>query len=837
MAGRTNRPAWETPNEDRKPILYGPHQMVRTPNGADSFLPSGAVDYIPGPRPPRPTGNAARNGSSSRTGNVSGNGNNNGNGNGNGNGNDNGNGNGNGNDNVNNGNVNGNGVAPFVPSYGPPAPCEIGCVKCEPPTLPPLSTCCPPWYPPEIRYPRTAAASNPFAPIYPPSSSTFAPHEPPGGMRPSVSLPSMSRNAATSCRCLVCSDPSPNRCFQSQLARQIELIGMAWEEEHAHIEQVRLRLESIIREESRITMDHYRGLWEAERVQLRNEIQYLNEQVKRLGDENLVLRSEAADRHQQAGEPIIHHGSFQGNTPLVDGSPPSPRASRQSGDAPRFDGAREDFFPTGPLGYFASLLAFDYPASPHIRPSALLPPAHVFASAPGSPMPPLASASANLPTRHTSMSPQPGHGTTPMSPVFPPPYSASPSPLPECESPVAGASAPTRSPKRPLSVIDVHELDPKLEGISLRASAIRKPTFKEAPSDESPPSKRRRSLSQEYYIVSRLKEEDDEADVKKTEADVKKSVEDVDETDVKKTEEDVDETDVKMSEQDEEETDVKMSEQDEEETDMKMSEQDEEERRLTMYAGCTPIHSPSPRPGHSQGSPTPTASSVLPQGRNVLKTEDGDATATAAEHGDESSRASISGLSGQRGRADSCSSDSCSQGVLSVASGDAPLKGPLMIKNIPAQDELFLAALNEKLAPISQGQDALPRVVQTPVAMSPPHDAVHVKMEDTHTDSLSGADEDKQDAHIKVEQPAVHIRRPGQPAFAHDGTAIKMELRDPEFFYARDADDVPVKRESSPVVAVKKEDSDDDSGSASPEPVVALKFKSTSNFGAPFGKM
>jgi hypothetical protein len=43
---------------------------------------------------------------------------------------------------------------------------------------------------------------------------------------------------------------------------------------------------------------------------------------------------------------------------------------------------------------------------------------------------------------------------------------------------------------------------------------------------------------------------------------------------------------------------------------------------------------------------------------------------------------------------------------------DVPLKGPLMIKNIPAQDEIFWAEVNKKLEPISQGRDAVPTVMR-----------------------------------------------------------------------------------------------------------------------------
>ncbi|ATY61761.1 hypothetical protein A9K55_008804 [Cordyceps militaris] len=48
---------------------------------------------------------------------------------------------------------------------------------------------------------------------------------------------------------------------------------------------------------------------------------------------------------------------------------------------------------------------------------------------------------------------------------------------------------------------------------------------------------------------------------------------------------------------------------------------------------------------------------------------------------------------------------------------DIPLKGPLMVKNIPAQDEIFWARVNQKLEGISHGEEeALPTVMKSQLA-------------------------------------------------------------------------------------------------------------------------
>ncbi|KAK4077340.1 uncharacterized protein Triagg1_3672 [Trichoderma aggressivum f. europaeum] len=821
MAGRTNRPVWETSDVDRKPVsLFRSDQTRRSPNGTDAFLPSGAVEHRPDPGPSRPPNGYSTmsgNGSNSTSGTITG-----------------------------NGRYNGRATsllsdheiaAAFRFTHGYDYEDHRGT------PLPPLSTLALmdpnlgkylAYSPYRVSPPspsRGHRLQSPFAPVYPPPMATVAPPELVAGERPTVSPPRTSGNATTDCRCLTCSGGTTAKCFQCRLARQYELLNTAWEDERARSEQARHRMESILREEARITVDYYREVWDAEKTQLKADVAYLSEQVRTLGDENLVLRGRLADQ-VQAGEPIIYQGSFQGNTPLVDGSPPSPSipsplspilgsplsppppvARRQSSGAGSSDGARDNRRVSGLPGCYSHLFGFVLPASPQM-------PTHRNPSPLGrSVSPPPVSAPSTIPSTRISMSPQPGHETIPISPTFSPFLPSSPYPGAGAAS--GGVSTPVRSPKRPLSVIDVHELDPKLEGISLRASTVRKTTFEEAPPDGSPPSKRRRSLSHDYYIVTNVHGEDEVKDAKKTEYEEYR---------------------------------------------------EDAERRLTMYAGYTPsCYSPS-SPSETvllrgQGSVTPTASSsFLAERHDSPETEDRSVTATATEEVGESSGASYPDLSNHLRRADS-------SGALSAASGDAPLKGPLMIKNIPAQDELFLAALNERLEPISQGQDALPRAVQTPVAVpaslsavhgepfdgadasqttapdntdisgtqsetDEEHDGVHVEMDRPipSTWPVPNNDGQKRDVHDPPKRPAYRIKWAEEPGYAYDGTSIKAEPSDYPFSYEYDDEDLPAQVEASPTIPVKTEDSDDESDGRNSEPEVAIKFKSTSNFGAPFGR-
>ncbi|PHH86366.1 hypothetical protein CDD83_10362 [Cordyceps sp. RAO-2017] len=111
---------------------------------------------------------------------------------------------------------------------------------------------------------------------------------------------------------------------------------------------------------------------------------------------------------------------------------------------------------------------------------------------------------------------------------------------------------------------------------------------------------------------------------------------------------------------------------------------------------------------------------------------------------------------------------------------DVPLKGPLMIRNIPAQDELFFARLDRKLESVVSGQDSVPSVLR---AASP------------------------------------------DPGAARAPPAVAAQPRQP-----------------APSPPVGGGDASQDTGST-PEneetdldPEVPLRLKTTSNFGAPFGE-
>ncbi|RDA88935.1 hypothetical protein CP532_0647 [Ophiocordyceps camponoti-leonardi (nom. inval.)] len=238
--------------------------------------------------------------------------------------------------------------------------------------------------------------------------------------------------------------------------------------------------------------------------------------------------------------------------------------------------------------------------------------------------------------------------------------------------------------KETVPVIDVQELDPKLEGIPIKANAVQKWTFSIAPNPRQSASKHRagqgpgqcrarRQQNRRSMDRGRISRGD-----RQTSRDQTLQVLAV-----------------------------------------------EESRRLTMHAGHTPNHSLSLLPtmtaagGDSDG------------GRSTHGTDaqrDADACAGDLDDATQESRQVPARdvyepppKEDQNHHADAAADDADAdddadgEGFLGPCD-DAPLKGPLMVKNIPAQDDLFFAQLDQKLEFVISGahQDALPSVLRAP---------------------------------------------------------------------------------------------------------------------------
>ncbi|KAF5512253.1 hypothetical protein CGCA056_v012428 [Colletotrichum aenigma] len=120
--------------------------------------------------------------------------------------------------------------------------------------------------------------------------------------------------------------------------------------------------------------------------------------------------------------------------------------------------------------------------------------------------------------------------------------------------------------------------------------------------------------------------------------------------------------------------------------------------RLVMHAGHTPSHSLS-HLGTAPGTEVPTAADGT-----------GGSTPTLAPTDMSSNPATLCDVRA-RGESSDVKDDVFGDDYEEYpmeATDDTGLKGPLMIRNIPAHDEIFFRRLSEKLEDVSRGEDALP---------------------------------------------------------------------------------------------------------------------------------
>ncbi|KAM0279022.1 hypothetical protein ACHAQH_004804 [Verticillium albo-atrum] len=246
-------------------------------------------------------------------------------------------------------------------------------------------------------------------------------------------------------------------------------------------------------------------------------------------------------------------------------------------------------------------------------------------------------------------------------------------------------------------VVDIQTIHPELEGISVRAPAVQKETFTDSGTDESKTSSRNPSPPSESGLPLGRRASSKDQTLQVLSAPVT--------------------------------------------------------HRLVMHAGHTPNHSLSHLPtaaatetatvaGEST-SPTPTfgrsdAAPALPitiqaPARRIGRIEDSVAfelEASAEDH---------------------------PEPILEAPVEDFKLKGPLMVRNIPAHDEIFFRRLSEKLEDVSRGQDSTPFCLQDSLdetteeakenaesepAKSTANDADAIADSDSGSESKKGKDEE-----------------------------------------------------------------------------------------------
>lgn len=205
----------------------------------------------------------------------------------------------------------------------------------------------------------------------------------------------------------------------------------------------------------------------------------------------------------------------------------------------------------------------------------------------------------------------------------------------------------------PVPVVDVQEIHPELEGIPIKANTIQKPTFTDTPSPNGSRSSSRTSSppgSNRPRITSQSSKE---------------------------------------------------------QTLQVLAA--EESARLTMHAGHTPSHSLSLLPTVSSSATHTVVSSG--ESTPTMLQADGAASQGLATIGEEDSRPrTADALAADQ---DPLAEYHDEPETLFEPTEDRPLKGPLMVRNMPAHDEIFFRRLSDKLEEVVRDdQTALPAVLK-----------------------------------------------------------------------------------------------------------------------------
>ncbi|KAL2269404.1 hypothetical protein VTJ83DRAFT_1588 [Remersonia thermophila] len=139
----------------------------------------------------------------------------------------------------------------------------------------------------------------------------------------------------------------------------------------------------------------------------------------------------------------------------------------------------------------------------------------------------------------------------------------------------------------------------------------------------------------------------------------------------------------------------------------------QETERLTMHAGHTPGHSLSTLPtASSSGTASPSSNA----GDRTPTAPAGEGAAEETAASDKDSPAPDNTNDAPKATAPEEHDVDHPEPVLEPSDGDRELKGPLMVRNVPAHDEIFFQALNSKLEKVSKDtRAAVPTVLASAV--------------------------------------------------------------------------------------------------------------------------
>ncbi|KAL2758336.1 hypothetical protein ACRALDRAFT_2025926 [Sodiomyces alcalophilus JCM 7366] len=457
-------------------------------------------------------------------------------------------------------------------------------------------------------------------------------------------------------------DPTSSSATTAQmirrLAQQNSRLRETWEAERKYLEANRERVEEVYKEE-RALMEEERCLWDAEKAALFKQIRLLRQRVAELETDNLRLAQQQQQQqhhHQQqrhAERKAISgpraEGGGDGSTGAI-----SPSRTTLVPESDRRNGSisrtNDD---DGARGSDLSAVS-----ASHIFP----PPTATFARRSTDSILP---SNARVLHRPRFLSAPVSSSLYPPSRPQLPPFSM-PGNAPMLSQPFASPPVDFLASPRDegVPVIDIQAIHPELEGISLRAPAVQKETFTDSGTDNSNDASSNPSPlgSGNGHVNGNGNDYDNDQTTLKRRRSSKRQTLDV----------------------------------------LSVP----EPARLVMHAGHTPSHSLT----HLPSAIISNATTIDGDSGTLTPRRD----AVAAKPGRTHKRLAVPRIE-----------DTLSFELEALAedhpeprfepdheNGDLELKGPLMVKNIPAQDEIFFQRLSEKLEDVSRGQDATPTCMQ-----------------------------------------------------------------------------------------------------------------------------
>lgn len=252
-----------------------------------------------------------------------------------------------------------------------------------------------------------------------------------------------------------------------------------------------------------------------------------------------------------------------------------------------------------------------------------------------------------------------------------------------------GMASPPKADSTPVPILDVREIIPTSEGISLKVSAVQKTTFSDGPSP--PPASKPTSRTPSPPA--------DASNLAVPGRPVRQQTLQV----------------------------------------LAAAEVD----RLTMHAGHTPNHSISVLP-------TVAGTTASSSGQTTPRLQHGDLTDSSAAAS--SSSEPIEPPTTRKSETSDDDSNHPEEAGLDADTDDKPLRGPLMVRNMPAHDEIFFRRLSDKLEEVSKegSKASVPAVLRDVVDINDSSDTKHTDSVDEVAEKAKSDNSDEQQIDVPL---------------------------------------------------------------------------------------